>query len=177
MTPGQRRVCRGPAPGNEAAAALEHATSSLVAAAAATTPSLIEASGEEDGAGLAPASPEAVAAARAARKAKRKDRRAKAAHALAAAAETADSGERDVYVDMDVRPLLVETVEGRQQYKLEQELLWKRAAPLRRRLIESYDGFLEHAVALHSTERQALSSGSTVTAAHVLQYNCARVKL
>ena len=57
---------------------------------------------------------------------------------------------RDVFVDMDVSPILVETVEGRQQYKWEQEKLWKRAAPLRRRLIESYDGFLAHALTLHA---------------------------
>jgi hypothetical protein len=121
-----------------------------VAATAAATPALIESPGTP---GLDLASPEAVAAARVARKTKRKDRRTKAELAKTAAAKTGSCRDRDVYVEMDVRPLLVETVEGRQQYKLEQELLWRRAAPLRRRLIESYDGFLEHAIAFHSTER------------------------
>ena len=39
----------------------------------------------------------------------------------------------------DLTPICVETLEGRQQYMEEQEALWKRAMPLRLRLIEAYD--------------------------------------
>ena len=39
----------------------------------------------------------------------------------------------------DLSPICVETKEGRQLYQLEQEALWRRAVPLRLRLIEAYD--------------------------------------
>ena len=39
----------------------------------------------------------------------------------------------------DLTPIRVETLEGRQQYQAEQEGLWRRAEPLRARLVEAYD--------------------------------------
>jgi len=155
MTPSQRRVCCGPAPGSEPSAALEDTPlveeapleSSLGAVSLSREEREIDASKP----GLEEIYLDPVAAARLARKAKRKKLRSKAQLAKAAsAAREGRSHKRDVFVDMDVSPILVETVEGRQQYKWEQEKLWKRAAPLRRRLIESYDGFLTHALALHA---------------------------
>ena len=153
MTPSQRRVCCGPAPGSETSATFEH--TSIVeppleaVAVAAAAPESIEKTDIKK-AGPEEVSLDPVVAARLARKAKRKERRTKAQLTkVESAASEGNSRMRDVFVDMDVSPILVETVEGRQQYKWEQEKLWKRAAPLRRRLIESYDGFLAHALTFH----------------------------
>ena len=41
-------------------------------------------------------------------------------------------------------PLMVETMEGRRRYALEQEALFRKAMPLRRKLIDAYNAVLEH---------------------------------
>eukprot|EP00466_Bigelowiella_natans_P009012 jgi/Bigna1/87610/estExt_fgenesh1_pg.C_220090 len=46
--------------------------------------------------------------------------------------------------DFELSPIPIETHEGRAQYKTLQAELWKDAIPIRKRLIEAYDAFLEH---------------------------------
>lgn len=59
----------------------------------------------------------------------------------------------EVVGEFDVSPILVETVQGRKQYQIEQEELWRRGQPLRRRLIEAYEGFLTHALEVQQQQR------------------------
>ena len=44
--------------------------------------------------------------------------------------------------DLDLSPIAVEHTAGRQQYQMEQEVLWRDGNPLRARLIEAYKCFL-----------------------------------
>jgi len=102
----------------------------------------------------------AVEASRSLRKAKSRARRSKAkASKLESLNDGHSKGVADSLIklkvvgEFDVSPIRVETAEGRQRYQWEQEALWRRAQPVRRRVIEAYENFLVHAVEVLQPEK------------------------